>query len=151
MKGSHSAPLIISVSTSSRFFGFSLIKVGNPAPPKPTSPDLRIAAIKSSRLSTTGGLTDSSTVCCPSHAMTIVCVRTPLELMKSSMAVTVPDTLEWIGTLINASESASNWPTLTSSLTFTVGVHGVPICCKSGIVTLAGTGMDTVSQFIVFL
>ena len=62
IKGSHSAPFTTRVSTWSRFLGFSLMWVGNPAPPKPTRPQARAALIRSSLLFTTGGAMSGQTV-----------------------------------------------------------------------------------------
>ena len=97
MYGSHSAALMMRVSTSSRFFGLSLMWVGNPAPPRPTSPEARTAFRKSSRDSTTGGRTLSCTRCSPSESMTRALVVRPPGSSRVVTADTVPDTLACTG------------------------------------------------------
>ena len=151
MKGSHSAPLITRVSTSARFLGFSLMWVGNPAPPRPTRPQARTALIRSSRLFTTGGARSGQGVWSLSVVMTTLLHLSPPGVINSSMAVTVPETLEWIGADRNASVSPSSCPTVTVSFTFTRGSQGAPMCWIMGITTLSGTGILTAALLAVFL
>ena len=75
----------------------------------------------------------------------------PPAVMKSSMAVTVPETLEWIGAERKALLSPMSCPTVTVSFTFTSGSQGAPICWIMGITTLSGTGILTAALLAVFL
>lgn len=106
---------------------------------------------RSSRLFTTGGATSGQTVCCPSVVMVMLLHLSPPAVMNSSMAVTVPETLEWIGADRKASESPSSCPTVTVSFTLTRGSQGAPICWSMGMTTFSGTGILTAALPAVFL
>jgi hypothetical protein len=67
-------------------------------------------------------------VCSPSVVMTMASDLAPRALKICSMALTLPDTLEWIGAETAASLSPMSWPTLTVSPTFTTGLQGAPMC-----------------------
>ena len=89
-------------------------------------------------------------VCSPSVVMTMASDLAPRALKICSMALTLPDTLEWIGAETAASLSPMSWPTLTVSPTFTTGLQGSSIFCYLEMVTAAGTGMITLSNSAVF-
>ena len=103
MYGSHSATLMISVSTFLSEGMLSLTAVGKPAPPKPTSPLLRTAVIRSERLSTFGGAMSGDRRCSPSLSMKIASTLPPSGIVILSIFLTVPETLAWMGALTKAS------------------------------------------------
>ena len=103
MYGSHSAPFTITVSTTLPGPGLSLMKVGNPAPPRPTIPASRTAL--RSRLGSTdcqsGRGTRSPHASSPSGSTTTQAARSPegCGTGRSSMATTRPEVEAWTGTL----------------------------------------------------
>jgi UDP-N-acetylmuramoyl-L-alanyl-D-glutamate--2,6-diaminopimelate ligase len=60
----------------------------------------------------------------------------PLPMVRSFTSVTVPETLECTGALINPPASPMSVPTKTLSPFLTVGLAGAPICCERGIYTV---------------
>ena len=78
-------------------------------------------------------------------------LRPPFDVTISSIAETVPDTLEWIGALKNASLSPIFVPTFTVSPLATIGLQGGPMCCDIEMHTSLGSGSSTPGQFSVFL
>ena len=78
---------------------------------------------------TSGGRTDSCTVCSPSVSTTTQVARDELTLMISPSSTTCPETLEWTGALMKAVLSPISWPTFTESPFLTRGWQGAPMCC----------------------
>ena len=93
--------------------GCILTWVGKPAPPRPTRPESRTAWIKLALSVTTGGTTLSCTG--------VLAVGFDFDDFHGIAgagdffltALTVPETLAWIGTAIGASARPISWPTLT--------------------------------------
>ena len=125
--------------------------MGKPAPPRPTRPDSRTAAQSSSLLVTTGGFISSHILISPSLSIVTPFVIIPFASLISPTAVTLPETVAWIGAETNLSESPIFCPTATVSPTFTRGVHGTPICCCIEITTFEGMGILSTGISAVFL
>ena len=104
MYGSHSAALMISVSTCLPSGIRSFACVGKPAPPSPTSPEARTACKKSSVESIFGGV-NSAQVFSPSFSITTACDTSPEASLTSLTAVTLPETEACTGALTGASVS----------------------------------------------
>ena len=139
MYGSHSAALIIRVSTVLSAGTLSFTCVGNPAPPRPTSPEARTAFTKSALVSMQGGV-NSASVNSPSFSMITACETSPEASLTSFTAVTFPETVACTGALTYWSLSPMTCPIFTVSPTLTVGVQGAPICWRIGKVTVSGAG-----------
>ena len=131
-------------------FTLSFTLVGNPAPPRPTTPQARTASTKLSRPVTCGGVIPSYTCCSPSVSMTMAVSYRPLEPRIWSSFFTLPDTPEWMGADTKPPASAISWPTFTVSPALTTGLAGAPMCMDMGTVTTAGTGMRTGGRSAVF-
>ena len=67
------------------------------------------------------------------------------------MAVTVPETLEWMGAARKAVGSPIFCPTSTRSPFLTMQRQGEPRCCCMGMDTTGGRGMSMMELFSVFL
>ena len=117
-----------------------MIWVGNPAPPRPTMP-LSRTALRKDALSVISGICISSdSFCSLSHLISTALQTFPFAILKSLIAVTVPDTPECTGTEKNASVSPIFCPAETVSPTLTSGLHGAPIFISIGIFTDSGSG-----------
>ena len=114
MYGSHSAPLMMTVSTWPMPPEI-LTWVGNVAPPMPTIPAFLTISIISSTLRRSGsaGATTSSLISSwKSLSMMTDMMLPPIEYGRGSTATTVPDTDAWIGAP-RPLKSPIFWPILT--------------------------------------
>ena len=133
--GSHSAPLMMSVCTSTSFGGASFTCVGKAAPPSPTTPASWTACTTCSvRSASQYGTSRGRTIC---GAYRSTSIRTASAIVPSgcghqSTSTTVPAADAWIGTDMKPSASPTLSPRSTRSPTLTHTIAGLPACCRRG-------------------
>ncbi len=142
--GSHSQPLIMTVSTGFSFGGESFTWVGKAAPPKPTMPASRTSRRISSADGSRPAGTSRRVSCCSSAVlMTIANWRVPVKCGRGSTATTTPAPGACTGAEMKASASPIFWPARTASPLLTSGRQGAPVCWLSGTINSGGSGIST--------
>ena len=140
-KGSHSAPLRMTVSMGLSLGGESLTWVGNVAPPKPTMPASRTASRSfSAPASSARGARDGSHSSRPSFSRITAATRRPPAMMRGWMPLTLPETDACTAALTKPSGAPIFCPRYTRSPGLTSGLQGAPACWSSGIAASAGAG-----------
>ena len=143
MYGSHSQAFM---STSPVLPAVEAIleSVGKAAPPMPTMPHSRTMAATSLALmlSQLAWPVMGAGLSLPSFFIMTHCTRSPPGISRSSMAVTVPETVACTGEQ-RPSPSPIFWPMSTASPTATSGAQAAPMCWRRGIQTVSGAGTGT--------
>ena len=150
-KGSHSAPFIISVRIFLEGIEVSFTTEGNAAPPKPTTPasliKFNISSLDKPEISLAGIDSTVAFTSRPSDSIIIALELSIIGLGLSSIAITLPEILEWRLAEINPFACAINDPVLTLSPTLTMGSDGAPVCWDKSNIAFLGSGPIAIFLF----